>query len=101
MRVIHEEWPEGPVLHIHMQTFDEVDCVGCGKEIDRKEAEWERVPLEGGMYGQQPWCKPCYRKYVGPIEGDYMNLEDLAYKFAAVLIFIVAVAIAFLVPWCR
>lgn len=30
-----------------------------------------------------------------------MNLEDLAYKFAAVLIFIVAVAIAFLVPWWR
>lgn len=68
MKVIHEERPEGPVLHILMQTFDEVDCVGCGAEIHVSEAEYERVEFESGGFGQQPWCRRCYSRYVAPLE---------------------------------
>jgi NAD-dependent SIR2 family protein deacetylase len=66
MRATYIEYPEGPVLHIEMQTFDEVDCVGCGKAVHISEAEYERVELDSGGFGQQPWCKECYARCVAP-----------------------------------
>ena len=63
MKVTHLEYPEGPVLHIQMQSWDEVDCVGCGKEIHKDDAGWERVEFDSGGAGWQPYCRPCFRKY--------------------------------------
>jgi hypothetical protein len=61
------ELPEGPVLEIRMQEPHEMDCCNCGRSIMPPAAVWERIVFEDGTAGQHPWCRKCYRKYVGPI----------------------------------
>lgn len=48
------------IIEIRVQTYD-VSCNHCGVTVLAIEAEWDRIELDSGGFGQIPYCQECYQ----------------------------------------
>lgn len=61
---------ERPYIIINMQGPLWPDCGGCGKSFPPEKIEYARFVGDSGIAGYAPYCKPCYKIHVGPLDED-------------------------------
>jgi hypothetical protein len=59
-----------PPVIINMQGPMHPTCGGCGKDFPLSKIEYARFVGDSGIAGYSPYCKPCYKIHVGPIEEE-------------------------------